>query len=171
MTLSNDCGWLLLSTGNKSEIAVGYATLYGDMAGAYNPLKDAFKTTVYAISNWRNAHRPAGLLGPAGAVIPQEIIDRPPSAELSPDQLDTDSLPPYPVLDAILRELIEKHTPASELAARGDFDPAVVQRVHRLLRLAEYKRRQSAPGPKTTARALGLDRRMPIVNRFDAFVK
>ncbi len=169
MTLSNDCGWLLLSTGNKSEIAVGYSTLYGDMAGAYNPLKDVFKTMSYAVADWRNRNRPAGLSGPAGEVIPQSIIDRPPSAELSDGQLDTDSLPPYATLDAVLRELVEKETSATELAARGDFDPALVRRVHRMLRLSEYKRRQAAPGPKTTDRAFTLDRRMPMTNAFDPF--
>jgi NAD+ synthase len=166
MTLSNDRGWLLLSTGNKSEIAVGYSTLYGDSAGAYNPLKDVFKTTVYAVADWRNSHRPAGLHGPEGEAIPQTIIDRPPSAELSPDQLDTDSLPPYPVLDALLHEFVEKETPLAEVIAQGT-DPALAKRVCRLLRLAEYKRRQAAPGPKTTERALTLDRRMPMTNAFD----
>ncbi len=162
MTLSNDRGWLLLCTDNKSEIAVGYSTLYGDMAGGYNPLKDVFKTTVYALAAWRNVHRPAGLLGPEGIVIPQSILDRPPSAELSPEQLDADSLPPYPVLDAILRELIENDTPVGRI----DHDPAVVQRVYCLLRNAEYKRRQSAPGPKMGSRAFCLEYRLPMVNKF-----
>ena len=166
MTLSNDRDWLLLSTGNKSEIAVGYATLYGDMCGGYNPLKDVFKTTVYAVSAWRNANRPHGLFGPDGVVIPQEIIDRPPSAELSPGQLDTDSLPPYPVLDAILRELVEEQASVEDIIAKGH-PGEVVLRVYRMLKRAEYKRRQGAPGPKTTYRAFTRDRRVPIVNGFD----
>ncbi|MCC8190305.1 MAG: NAD(+) synthase, partial [Planctomycetes bacterium] len=166
MTVSNDRNWLLLSTGNKSEIAVGYATLYGDMCGGYNPLKDVFKTTVFALARWRNRARPTGLLGPAGVVIPPAIIERPPSAELAPGQKDTDSLPPYPVLDAILEDLVEKQLPVADIAAKG-FDRALVDRVYRLLKRAEYKRRQGAPGPKTTYRAFARDRRMPIVNGFD----
>ncbi|MDR1745312.1 MAG: NAD(+) synthase, partial [Planctomycetota bacterium] len=161
MTISNDRGWLLLSTGNKSESAVGYATLYGDMCGGFNPLKDVFKTTVYDLAAWRNAHRPAGLKGPEGIVIPVAIIDRPPSAELSPGQLDTDSLPPYPVLDAILAEMLEKETPLSAIASKG-FDPALVNRIYGMVKRAEYKRRQAAPGPQINGMA-----RMPIVNRFD----
>ena len=165
MTLSNDRGWLLLSTGNKSEIAAGYATLYGDMCGGFNPLKDVFKTTVFALARWRNANFPEGLLGPSGVVIPPAIIERPPSAELSPGQKDTDSLPPYDVLDAILGEMVEKQTPNADIAAKG-FDRELVDRVYRMLKFAEYKRRQGAPGPKTTYRAFARDRRMPIVNGF-----
>ncbi len=161
MTLSNDRGWLLLSTGNKSEIAVGYSTLYGDMCGGFNPLKDVFKTTVYALAAWRNANRPANLKGPEGMVIPADIIDRPPSAELSPGQLDTDSLPPYPVLDAILAEMLEKGTPLPAIAAKG-FDPALVSRVQGMVRRAEYKRRQAAPGPVFIGMPC-----MPMTNRFD----
>lgn len=156
MTLSNDRGWLLLSTGNKSEIAVGYSTLYGDMCGGFNPLKDVYKTTVYALAEWRNRR---------GIVIPREIIDRPPSAELSPDQLDTDSLPPYPVLDAILGELIEHNAPAGDVIAKG-FDAALVTRVQGMVQRAEYKRRQSVPGTKATSAAFARDRAMPIVNKF-----
>ena len=165
MTVSNDRGWLLLSTGNKSEIAAGYATLYGDMCGGFNPLKDVFKTTVFALARWRNANCPQGLLGPNGVVIPPAIIERPPSAELSPGQKDTDSLPPYEVLDAILSEMVEKQTPNAEIAAMG-YDRALVDRVYRMLKFAEYKRRQGAPGPKTSYRAFARDRRMPIVNGF-----
>ena len=166
MTLSNDRGWLLLATGNKSESGVGYATLYGDMCGGYNPLKDVYKTTVFAVAKWRNANRPHGLLGPGGEVIPVEIIERPPSAELAPDQLDTDSLPPYPILDAILEDLVERQLPVEEIAAKGQ-PLATVERVYRMLKRAEYKRRQGAPGPKTSYRAFARDRRMPIVNGFD----
>ncbi len=163
MTLSNDRGWLLLSTGNKSEISVGYATLYGDMCGGYNPIKDVFKTTVFALAEWRNANRPAGLKGPVGVVIPPEIIARPPSAELAPGQLDTDSLPPYPELDAILAELLEKGTPLSALAAKG-FDAALARRVYSLVKRAEYKRRQGAPGVMLGGSPAG---RLPMVNGFD----
>lgn len=166
MTLSNDRGWLLLTTGNKSEIAVGYSTLYGDMCGGFNPLKDVYKTTIFALAAWRNRNRPAGLLGPEGVVVPEEIIARPPTAELAPGQKDEDSLPPYSVLDAILEEMVEKQSPMEEIVARG-FAPAVVDKVYRMLLGAEYKRRQGAPGPKTTARAFARDRRIPIVNRFD----
>lgn len=166
MTLSNEFGWMLLSTGNKSEIGVGYATLYGDMCGGYNPLKDVYKTTVFALARWRNEHYGPGLLGPEGVAIPVEIIERPPSAELAPDQKDTDSLPPYEVLDDILEEMVENQLPRREILEQG-FDPAVVARVYSLLKRAEYKRRQGAPGPKTTYRAFARDRRMPIVNAFD----
>ncbi|MDR1534001.1 MAG: NAD+ synthase [Planctomycetota bacterium] len=166
MTLSNERGWLLLSTGNKSELSVGYATLYGDMCGGFNPLKDVFKTAVYQAAGWRNRNRPAGLLGPAGEAIPAEIIERAPSAELAPGQKDSDSLPPYPELDAILAEMVEKSTPAADLVARG-FPRDTVLKVFRLLRGAEYKRRQGAPGPKTTGRAFTRDRRVPMVNDFD----
>ncbi|MCC8180951.1 MAG: NAD+ synthase [Planctomycetes bacterium] len=166
MSISNDRGWMLLSTGNKSEIGVGYATLYGDMCGGFNPLKDVYKTTVFALSRWRNSRRPAGCLGPSGEVIPVEIIDRPPSAELAPGQKDTDSLPPYEVLDGILEEMVENQAPRRVILEKG-YDPAVVARVYALLKRAEYKRRQGAPGPKTTPRAFARDRRTPIVNGFD----
>ncbi len=163
MTLSNQNNWLLLATGNKSEIAMGYATLYGDMCGGYTPLKDIFKTTVYSLARWRNGNRPDGLKGPDGVVIPTEIIDRPPSAELSPGQLDTDSLPPYPILDAILAELLEHDTPVSMVPDKG-FEPELVDRVFRMLKSAEYKRRQGAPGPIITDKGF---RRVPVVNSFD----
>lgn len=166
MTISNDRGWLLLATGNKSEIAMGYATLYGDMCGGYAPLKDVFKTTVFALARWRNANRPRNLLGPEGVVIPVEIIERPPSAELAPGQLDTDSLPPYPMLDAILEALVERRESVEAIIAEG-YEPEMVAKVYRMLKLAEYKRRQGAPGPKTTFRAFTRDRRMPVVNGFD----
>ncbi|MDR2391739.1 MAG: NAD+ synthase [Planctomycetota bacterium] len=166
MTLSNDRGWLLLSTGNKSELAVGYATLYGDMCGGFNPLKDVFKTTVYEAARWRNRNRPAGLDGPAGVVIPEAILERAPSAELAPGQKDSDSLPPYPELDAILAGLVEERTPVERIVARG-FSRETVLRTYRLLRRAEYKRRQGAPGPKITARAFTRDRRIPMANGFD----
>ncbi|MCD8351801.1 MAG: NAD+ synthase [Planctomycetaceae bacterium] len=163
MTLSNEHNWLLLATGNKSEIAMGYATLYGDMCGGYTPLKDIFKTTVYSLARWRNGNRPDGLKGPEGVVIPTEIIDRPPSAELAPGQLDTDSLPPYPILDAILSELLEHDTPVSLVPSKG-FEPELVDTVFRMLKSAEYKRRQGAPGPIITDKGF---RRVPVVNRFD----
>lgn len=166
MTVSNDRGWLLLATGNKSEIAMGYATLYGDMCGGYCPLKDVYKTTVYALAKWRNANRTQSLRGPKGIVIPVEIIERPPSAELAPDQLDTDTLPPYPLLDAILAGIVEQRDSVEEIIARG-YKPEMVYRVYRMLKRAEYKRRQGAPGPKTTFRAFTRDRRIPIVNGFD----
>ena len=165
MTLSNDRNWLLLSTGNKSEIGAGYSTLYGDMCGGFNPLKDVYKTTIFALAEWRNRNRPVGLLGPAGTAIPVEIIERPPTAELAPNQKDSDSLPPYPVLDAVLEELVEKQTPLADMVAAG-FDRETAEKVYRLLKRAEYKRRQGAPGPKTTFRAFTRDRRMPIVNGF-----
>ncbi|MFZ5783048.1 MAG: NAD+ synthase [Pseudomonadota bacterium] len=165
MALSNKLGGMVLTTGNKSEMAVGYATLYGDMCGGYNVLKDVYKTTVFELCRWRNAHRPEGAMGRGGAVVPARIIDKPPSAELRPDQKDTDSLPPYPVLDAILKGLIERDLSAEELAAEGH-DLATVHRVWRLLEGAEYKRRQAPPGVKITSRIISRERRYPIVNGF-----
>jgi NAD+ synthase len=165
MALSNKLGGMVLTTGNKSEMAVGYATLYGDMAGGYNVLKDVYKTTVFELCKWRNAHRPDGALGRAGRVIPERIISKPPSAELKPDQKDEDSLPPYPVLDAILKGLIERDLSAEELAKEGH-DAATVQRVWCLLEGAEYKRRQAPPGVKITSRLISRERRYPIVNGF-----
>jgi NAD+ synthase len=165
MALSNKLGGMVLTTGNKSEVAVGYATLYGDMCGGYNVLKDVYKTTVFELCKWRNAHRPDGALGRAGRVIPERIITKPPSAELKPDQKDEDSLPPYPVLDAILKGLIERDLSAEELAREGH-DAATVQRVWRLLEGAEYKRRQAPPGVKITSRLISRERRYPIVNGF-----
>jgi NAD+ synthase len=165
MALSNKFGHMLLTTGNKSEMSVGYATIYGDMAGGYNPLKDAYKMTVFAISRWRNANRCRIGLGPDGPVIPEAIITRPPSAELRPDQKDSDSLPEYPVLDDILLGLVEQELSVDEVTARGH-PREVVERIERLLYIAEYKRRQAPPGVKLGTRNFGRDRRYPITNAF-----
>ena len=165
MALSNKFGPMLVTTGNKSEMSVGYATIYGDMAGGYNPLKDAYKQTVFAISRWRNTAKPRIGLGPDGPVIPGNIIDKPPSAELRADQKDSDSLPPYEVLDAILLGLVEQEKSVAQLVAEG-FDHATVARIERLLHLAEYKRRQAPPGVKLGARNFGRDRRYPITQGF-----
>ena len=165
MALSNKFGPMLLTTGNKSEMSVGYATIYGDMAGGYNPLKDAYKMTVFAISRWRNLHKPKIGLGPDGQVMPEAIITRPPSAELRPDQKDEDSLPPYPVLDGILLGLVEHEKSVDQLVAEG-FARDTVVRIERLLNLAEYKRRQAPPGVKLGSRNFGRDRRYPITNAF-----
>ncbi len=154
MALSNKFGPMLMTTGNKSEMSVGYATIYGDMAGGYNPLKDAYKMTVFAISRWRNAHRPAIGLGPDGPVMPEAIITRPPSAELRPDQKDQDSLPPYEVLDGILLGLVEHEKSVDQLTAEG-FDRDTVVRIERLLNIAEYKRRQAPPGSSWVRVTLG----------------
>ncbi|MBB4233928.1 NAD+ synthase [Rhizobium esperanzae] len=165
MAISNKFGSMVVTTGNKSEMSVGYATLYGDMNGGFNPIKDLYKMQVYALSRWRNENVPPGALGPSGEVIPRNIIDKAPSAELRPDQKDQDSLPPYPVLDDILECLVEKEMAVEEIVARGH-DVATVHRVEHLLYLAEYKRRQSAPGVKITKKNFGRDRRYPITNRF-----
>ncbi|MEQ8194214.1 MAG: NAD+ synthase [Rhodospirillales bacterium] len=165
MAISNKLGYMVLSTGNKSEMSVGYATLYGDMCGGYSVLKDIYKTTVYNVSRWRNDHRPAGLKGPEGRVIPERILTKAPSAELKPDQTDQDSLPPYDELDAILHCLIEEDMALRDIVAAGH-DAAIVERVWRMLDRAEYKRRQAPPGVKITARAFGRDRRYPITNGF-----
>lgn len=165
MALSNKFGHMLLTTGNKSEMSVGYATIYGDMAGGYSVLKDAYKTTVFELSRWRNAHRPVLGLGPDGPVMPDRVIDKPPSAELRADQKDSDSLPPYEVLDPILHGLVEEELSVADVAARG-FDPEVVARIERLLYVAEYKRRQAPPGVKLGKRNFGRDRRYPITNAF-----
>jgi NAD+ synthase len=165
MALSNKFGPMLLTTGNKSEMSVGYATIYGDMAGGYNPLKDAYKMTVFAISKWRNANKPRLGLGPDGPVMPESIITKPPSAELRDNQKDSDSLPDYPILDPILHGLIEEELSVDEVAARG-FDRDVVARIERLLCIAEYKRRQAPPGVKLGTRNFGRDRRYPITNAF-----
>jgi NAD+ synthase len=165
MALSNKFGHMLLTTGNKSEMSVGYATIYGDMAGGYNPLKDAYKMTVFAISRWRNANRCRIGLGPDRPVIPEAIITRPPSAELRPDQKDSDSLPEYPVLDDILLGLVEQELSVDEVTARGH-PREVVERIERLLYIAEYKRRQAPPGVKLGSRNFGRDRRYPITNAF-----
>ena len=165
MAISNTTGAMLLTTGNKSEMSVGYATIYGDMAGGYSVLKDVYKTDVFRLCRWRNEQYPDGVLGPAGDVIPERMITKPPSAELRPDQKDEDSLPPYDELDAILHGLIEEDLGADDLVSRGH-DAAVVQRIWRLLEMAEYKRRQAPPGVKLTSRAFGRDRRYPITNAF-----
>lgn len=165
MALSNKFGHMLLTTGNKSEMSVGYATIYGDMAGGYNVLKDAYKTTVFDLSRWRNANRPSLGIGPDGPVMPERVISKPPTAELRPDQKDSDSLPPYDVLDPILYGLVEQEKSVEDLVARG-FDRDVVARIERLLYIAEYKRRQSPPGVKLGGRNFGRDRRYPITNAF-----
>jgi NAD+ synthase len=165
MAISNKTGAMLVTTGNKSEMSVGYATLYGDMNGGFNPIKDIYKTEVFRLSALRNSWKPDGALGPDGEVIPPNIIIRPPTAELRESQTDQDSLPPYEVLDAILQRLIEREEPLASIVAAG-FDRDTVVRVDRLLNIAEYKRRQAAPGVKVTSRNFGRDRRYPITNRF-----
>ncbi len=165
MAISNKFGSMVVTTGNKSEMSVGYCTLYGDMNGGFNPIKDLYKMQVYGLSRWRNAHVPPNALGPGGEVIPKNIIDKAPSAELRPNQTDQDSLPPYPVLDDILECLVEHEMSVQDIIARGH-DAATVHRVEHLLYIAEYKRRQSAPGVKITRKNFGRDRRYPITNRF-----
>ncbi|MGB3178787.1 MAG: NAD+ synthase [Albidovulum sp.] len=163
MALSNKFGEMLLTTGNKSEVAVGYATIYGDMAGGYNPLKDLYKMRVFQTCRWRNANHRDWMMGPDGAVMPQRVIDKPPSAELRDNQKDEDSLPPYEVLDAILERLIEGDQSVAEVVAAG-FDHATVKRVEHLIYISEYKRFQSAPGTRLTRKAFWLDRRYPIAS-------
>lgn len=168
MALSNKFGHMVLSTGNKSEMSVGYATLYGDMAGGFSVLKDVYKTTVFALCRWRNqwqAERPEGMLGPKGRVMPENVLTKPPSAELKPDQTDQETLPPYEELDDILECLIEREMGLAEIVERGH-DRETVNRVWRMLDRAEYKRRQAPPGVKVTTRAFGRDRRYPITNAF-----
>ncbi|MFG6080628.1 NAD+ synthase [Paracoccus litorisediminis] len=165
MAISNKFGELLLTTGNKSEVAVGYATIYGDMAGGYNPIKDLYKTRVFQTCRWRNDNHRDWMMGPAGEVVPPQIITKPPSAELRPDQKDEDSLPPYEVLDAILEGLVEKDLALKDLVAQG-FDPETVKRVETLLYGSEWKRYQAAPGPRISTKAFWLDRRYPLVNRW-----
>ncbi len=165
MALSNKFGEMLLTTGNKSEVAVGYATIYGDMAGGYNPVKDLYKTRVFETCRWRNANHRNWMMGPAGEVIPVAVIDKPPSAELREDQRDDDSLPPYDILDAILAGLVDDEKSVADLVADG-FERDVVKKVEHLLYISEYKRFQSAPGPRLTMRSFWLDRRYPIVNRW-----
>jgi NAD+ synthase len=157
---------MLLTTGNKSEMSVGYATLYGDMAGGYSVLKDAYKTTVFTLSRWRNANHPRGSLGPAGPVMPERVIDKPPSAELRPDQKDEDSLPPYSVLDRILEALVDRELSVAETAAATGEPEALVADIERKLLRTEYKRRQAPPGVKIGLRNFGRDRRYPITNFF-----
>ncbi len=164
MALSNKFGPMLVTTGNKSEMAVGYATLYGDMCGGYNPLKDVYKTEVFALANWRNENTPEDLLG-TDDPIPTRIITKPPSAELREDQKDSDSLPEYDVLDDLLLCLIELELPIEEILTRGHSE-ADVKRIQNLLYIAEYKRRQAPPGVKIGTKNFGRDRRYPITNRY-----
>jgi NAD+ synthase len=166
MAVSNKFGAMVVTTGNKSEMSVGYATLYGDMNGGFNPIKDLYKTEVYRLSSLRNVWKPEGARGPDGSVIPDNVITRAPSAELRENQTDQDSLPPYDVLDQILERLVEREESTATIVAAG-FDRDTVLRVERLLYLAEYKRRQAAPGVKVTLKNFGRDRRYPIVNRFN----
>ena len=165
MALSNKFGEMLVTTGNKSEVAVGYATIYGDMSGGYNPIKDLYKTRVFATCRWRNANHRSWMKGPPGMVIPSRVIDKPPSAELRENQRDEDSLPPYEVLDSILEELVDNDASVAELIACG-FDAGMVEKVEHLIYSSEYKRFQSAPGVRLTSRAFWLDRRYPIINRW-----
>ena len=165
MAISNKFGGMVVTTGNNSEMSVGYATLYGDMNGGFNPIKDLYKMEVYRLSRWRNAHVPKGGKAPGGIVIPENILTRPPTAELRENQTDQDSLPPYEVLDDILACLVEQEMPLTDIVARGH-PPETVKKVERMLYLAEYKRRQAAPGVKISARNFGRDRRYPITNKF-----
>jgi len=165
MAIANKFGEMLLTTGNKSEVAVGYCTIYGDMAGGYNPLKDLYKTRVFETCRWRNAYHRNWMRAPAGEVIAPRVIDKPPTAELRAGQKDQDSLPPYEVLDAILERLVEGDQSVAEVVAAG-FDRATVKRVEHLLYISEWKRFQAAPGPRLSTRAFWLDRRYPIVNRW-----
>ncbi|HEY3776907.1 MAG TPA: NAD+ synthase [Rhizomicrobium sp.] len=165
MAISNKFGPMVLTTGNKSEMSVGYATLYGDMCGGYNVLKDVYKTEIYALARWRNQSLPSAARGPSGRVIPENILHRPPTAELRANQTDQDSLPPYDILDGILECLVEKEMSFEKVVAEG-YEPAIVRRIEQLLYTAEYKRRQAPPGVKITSRNFGRDRRYPITNAF-----
>jgi NAD+ synthase len=165
MAISNKFGLMVVTTGNKSEMSVGYATLYGDMNGGFNPIKDLYKTEVFRLARLRNRWKPEGALGPSGAIIPENVLTRAPSAELRENQTDQDTLPPYDVLDQILERLVEREEPLATIIAAG-FDRDTVIKVERMLGLAEYKRRQAAPGVKVTLKNFGRDRRYPIVNRF-----
>ncbi len=165
MALSNKFGAMVLSTGNKSEMSVGYATLYGDMCGGYSVLKDVYKTTVFKLARWRNQNLPDDAEGPAGRVVPERVLTKAPTAELKHNQTDQDTLPPYEVLDDVLECLIEHEMGSTEIVARGH-DPDIVNRVWHMLDRAEYKRRQAPPGVKITRRGFGKDRRYPITNRF-----
>jgi NAD+ synthase len=165
MAISNKLGSMVITTGNKSEVSVGYATLYGDMNGGFNPIKDLYKTQVYALARYRNTTLPKGCLGAEGIVIPENIITKAPTAELKANQRDQDTLPSYDALDDILNSLVEREMPVPEIIAKGH-SPELVQKVERMLYLAEYKRRQAAPGVKITARNFGRDRRYPITNKF-----
>ena len=165
MAVSNKFGLMVVTTGNKSEMSVGYATLYGDMNGGFNPIKDLYKTEVFRLARLRNRWKPNGALGPCGPVIPDNVMTRAPSAELRENQTDQDTLPPYDLLDQILERLVEREEPLATIVAAG-FDREMVMKVERMLSLAEYKRRQAAPGVKVTLKNFGRDRRYPIVNRF-----
>jgi NAD+ synthase len=165
MAISNKFNLMVVTTGNKSEMSVGYATLYGDMNGGFNPIKDLYKTEVFRLARLRNSWKPEGAKGPDGLVIPENIITRPPTAELRDNQKDEDSLPAYAVLDPILERLVEREEPISAIVAAG-FDHDTVMRVERMINVAEYKRRQAAPGVKVTLKNFGRDRRYPITNRF-----
>jgi NAD+ synthase len=165
MAISNKFGLMVVTTGNKSEMSVGYATLYGDMNGGFNPIKDLYKTEVYRLARLRNRWKPDGALGPDGSVIPENVLTRAPSAELCENQTDQDTLPPYDALDQILERLVEREEPLATIVAAG-FDRETVMKVERMLDLAEYKRRQAAPGVKVTLKNFGRDRRYPITNRF-----
>ena len=165
MAISNKFNVMLVTTGNKSEMSVGYATLYGDMNGGFNPIKDLYKTEVFRLSRLRNSWKPYGAMGPDGLVIPENILVRPPTAELRENQKDEDSLPPYDVLDGILGRLVEREDSIAQIVADG-YDRDTVMKVERMLNIAEYKRRQAAPGVKVTMRNFGRDRRYPITNRF-----
>ena len=165
MAISNKFNLMVVTTGNKSEMSVGYATLYGDMNGGFNPIKDLYKTEVFRLARLRNSWKPEGAKGPDGLVIPENIITRPPTAELRDNQKDEDLLPAYAVLDPILERLVEREEPISAIVAAG-FDHDTVMRVERMINVAEYKRRQAAPGVKVTLKNFGRDRRYPITNRF-----
>ena len=165
MALSNKFGPMVLSTGNKSEMSVGYSTLYGDLCGGFAVLKDVYKIEVYALAHWRNTNHPSGGLGKSGAIIPERILTKAPTAELRPDQKDQDSLPPYEILDDILESLIERDLGVHDIVARGH-DEATVKRVWSMLDRAEHKRRQAPPGVKITRRLLGKVRRYPITNGY-----
>jgi NAD+ synthase len=165
MAISNKFGLMVVTTGNKSEMSVGYATLYGDMNGGFNPVKDLYKTEVYRLARLRNGWKPEDALGADGRVIPENIITRAPTAELRENQTDQDSLPPYDILDGILERLVEREEPVAQIVAEG-YEHDTVMKVARMLDIAEYKRRQAAPGVKVTLKNFGRDRRYPIVNRF-----
>ena len=165
MAISNKFGLMVVTTGNKSEMSVGYATLYGDMNGGFNPIKDLYKTEVYRLARLRNSWKPDGALGPDGRVIVENVITRAPSAELRENQTDQDTLPPYDVLDQILERLVEREDPLATIIAAG-FDRETVMKIDRMLSLAEYKRRQAAPGVKVTLKNFGRDRRYPITSQF-----
>ncbi|MGR3565744.1 MAG: NAD+ synthase [Heliomarina sp.] len=165
MAMSNKFGEMLLTTGNKSEVAVGYATIYGDMAGGYNPIKDLYKTRVFETCRWRNANHRDWMMGPEGEVIPVRVIEKPPSAELRADQKDSDSLPDYPELDAILEILVDQNGSIADVVAAG-FEREVARKVEKLIYISEYKRFQSAPGARLTKGAFWLDRRYPIANQW-----